>query len=135
MPFIDTNIFIRYLTNDDPVKAQACFNLFQEVQNGNITLTTTEAVVTEIVYVLSSKALYNLPRTQIRAGLYPLLSLSGLQVANRTALLLALDLYTIHNIDFEDAVIAAHMQLQNEAEVYSYDRGFNRIPGVTRLEP
>jgi len=27
--FVDTNIFIRHLTGDDPVKAQACFQLVQ----------------------------------------------------------------------------------------------------------
>ncbi len=34
MRFVDTNIFIRYLTNDDPRKAQACFDLFQRAKQG-----------------------------------------------------------------------------------------------------
>ena len=135
MPFVDTNIFIRYLTNDDPAKAQACFTLFQDIKNNNIDLITTEAVVAEVVYVLSSKRLYNLPRNDIRARLYPLLSLPGLSLPNRQAILQALDIYVTHTIDFEDALIVAHMQSQHESQVYSYDRGFDKIQGVKRLEP
>ena len=135
MSFVDTNIFIRYLTNDDPAKAQACFTLFQETKNNNINLITTEAVVAEVVYVLSSKRLYNLPRNDIRARLYPLLSLPSLSLPNRQAILQALDIYVTYTIDFEDALIVAHMHSRHESQVYSYDRGFDKIQGVKRLEP
>ncbi|MBI3943125.1 MAG: AbrB/MazE/SpoVT family DNA-binding domain-containing protein [Chloroflexi bacterium] len=30
--FVDTNIFLRYLTIDNPVKARACFSLFQNAK-------------------------------------------------------------------------------------------------------
>jgi hypothetical protein len=30
--FVDTNIFLRHLTGDDPVKAKACFEIFQRAQ-------------------------------------------------------------------------------------------------------
>lgn len=135
MPFIDTNVFIRYLTRDDHVKAQACFELFERAETNEITLTTTEVVIAEVVYVLSSKRLYNLPRSDIRARLYPLLSVKGLQLPYRQAALRALDLYVAYRVDFEDALIVAHMERQKIDEVYSYDYGFDQMPGVTRLEP
>lgn len=34
MRFVDANIFIRYLTRDDPAKGAACLSLFQRVQQG-----------------------------------------------------------------------------------------------------
>jgi predicted nucleic acid-binding protein len=37
MPFVDTNIFLRYLTKDDPDKAQACFELFKRAEANQIT--------------------------------------------------------------------------------------------------
>jgi predicted nucleic acid-binding protein len=133
--FVDTNIFIRYLTKDDPDKAQACFELFQRAAASELTLTTTEAVISETVYVLSSKRTYNLARSEIRARLYPLLSLAGLQLPNRHIFLRALDLYVTYSVDFEDVLIAAHMEQQNIAQVYSYDQGFDRIANIDRLEP
>ena len=135
MPFVDTNIFVRHLTQDHPEKALACFKLFQKAQRGEISLFTTEAVVTEVVYILSSKQLYNLPRDEIRRLLFPLLSLSGIKLAHKKTHLRALDLYAIHSIDYEDALIAAHMERQGITEIFSYDLDFDRIEGVSRLEP
>lgn len=135
MHFIDTNIFIRYLTKDDPDKAQACFELFQQAAANRTELTTTEAVITEVVYVLSSKKTYGLARADIRARLYPLLSTAGLQLPQRRTYLRALDLYTLYSIDFEDALIVAQMEHQKISDLYSYDQGFDQVPGTTRHEP
>ena len=135
MHFVDTNIFIRHLTRDDPIKAQACYQLFKQAATNAITLTTTEAVIAEVVFVLSSKRLYNLSRQRIRELLYPLLSLQGFHLPQRSMLLRALDLYELHNLDFEDTLVIAHMEQQNLKDLYSYDQGFDKIPGITRHEP
>ena len=135
MPFVDTNIFLRYLTKDDPDKAQACFELFKRAEANQITLTATETVIAEVVYVLSSKRTYNLPRDQIRTRLYPLISLQGLRLPQRRKVLRAFDLYVAYEIDFEDALIVAHMERGVIRELYSYDRDFDQVPGVNRQEP
>ena len=44
MPFLDTNIIIRDLTKDDPVKADACFTLIQAIKHGQESVETTESV-------------------------------------------------------------------------------------------
>ncbi|MCU0504131.1 MAG: type II toxin-antitoxin system VapC family toxin [Anaerolineae bacterium] len=135
MRFVDTNVFIRHLTRDDPVKAQACYQLFLGAQRSEVVLTTSEAVVAEVVYVLSSKQLYNLPREQIRALLYPLLSLRGLKLTGREVYLRALDVYAASALDFEDALAVAHMERHHLTEIYSYDGHFDKVAGLTRLEP
>lgn len=136
MQFIDTNVFLRYLTGDDPKKAQACFELFQRADRKEVTLTTSEAVIAEIVYVLSSsRQLYTLSREEIRARLYPLLSMRGLRIPYRKMFLRALDLYATWPLDFEDAVTIAQMERQKIPELFSYDQGFDRVPTVKRIEP
>lgn len=135
MQFIDTNIVIRHFTRDDPDKAQACLELFQKAKRRQITLTTSESVIAEVVYILSSKQLYQLSREKIRSLLYPLLSLPGIKLPRRKVYLRALDLYSTYSIDFEDALIVAQMERQGITDLYSYDRDFERVPGVTRLEP
>lgn len=135
MQFIDANIFLRHLTRDDPDKAAACLALFQKARRREVLLTTSEAVIAEVVYVLSSRAVYNLPRDQIRARLYPLLSLPGLKLPHRKTYLRALDLYASYPLDFEDALIVAHMERQGMAELISYNRGFDQVVGIRRLEP
>jgi predicted nucleic acid-binding protein len=135
MQFIDANVFIRHLTRDDPEKAQACYELFQKAREKEIALTTSESVIAEVVYVLSSKRLYDLPRDQIRKLLYPLLSLPGLKLTNRKTYLHALDLYATYALDFEDALTVSQMKRRNISEIYSYDQHFDQVAGITRLEP
>ncbi len=136
MQFVDTNVFLRHLTGDDPQKAKACFELFQKADRNEITLTTSEAVIAEIVYILSSsRQIYTLGREGIRARLYPLLSLRGLKIINRKQYLRALDLYASYALDFEDAVTIARMERQGIKEVISYDRDFDQVPSVKRVEP
>jgi len=134
--FVDTNLFIRHLTRDDPQKAQACFDLFLKAQRDEVALTTSESIVAEVVYVLSSKQLYNLPREQIRALLYPILLLKGFKLPQREIYLRALDFYAAHpSLDFEDVLAVAHMERQGIVELYSYDEDFDRVGGIRRLEP
>jgi len=135
MQFVDTNIFLRHLTGDDPLKAQACFALFKKAQQNQIQITTSETVIAEIIYILSSKTLYNLAREQIRARLEPLLSLPGLKLPHRQTYLRALELYVSYSIDFEDALSCAHMEREALKEIYSYDRDFDKIQTLKRLEP
>ncbi|MDQ4078463.1 MAG: PIN domain-containing protein [Chloroflexota bacterium] len=135
MIFLDTNILIRFLTRDDPDKADACFELLQKAEAQEITLVTTEAVIAEVVYVLSSPKLYNLSREDIRNRLYPVLSIKGLKIPYRKMYLRALDLYVTYPLDFEDVVILAQMERQHINEVYSYDKGFDDVEGIQRLEP
>lgn len=136
MRFLDTNIIVRYLTKDDEAKAAACLELFQRAAKGTEDLTTCEAVITEVGYVLSSRALYGLDHEEIRVRLSPILTLKGLALPQKPLYLRALDLYATHpSLDYEDALGVAHMEQQGLSELYSYDGHFDRIPGVRRVEP
>jgi uncharacterized protein len=135
MQFVDTNIFLRYLTNDDPAKAKKCLALFQQAKLNQVALTTSESVIAEVVYLLSSKRVYNLAPKAIVAHLRPLLVLPGLKLASRNLLLRTLEIYATYAIDFEDALSKAHMEGQQIKEIYSYDADFDQMDDITRLEP
>ncbi len=47
----------------------------------------------------------------------------------------AWDLYATHQIDFEDSLLIAQMERAGTKVVYSYDRGYDRVGIVKRLEP
>ena len=136
MTFLDTNIFVRLLAADDPKKTDACFRLFQRIQRGEESATTTEVIIAEVVYVLSSPALYHLSHDEISARLAPLVSLRSLKLPNKRTCLRALDLYANYpSLDFEDALSVAHMERQGISEIVTYDRDFDRLPGIKRIEP
>ena len=133
--FLDTNIIIRYLTRDDPDKAARAYALLQAVEHNQRQVTTTEAVLAEVVYVLSSKRLYNIARSVIRQRLLDILALPGLRLANKSVYRRALDLYASINLDFTDCLIVARMEHAKITDVFSFDRDFEQIPGITRIEP
>ncbi len=47
----------------------------------------------------------------------------------------ALNYYGEYPVDFSDALIAAEMIHGGQAEIYSYDRDFDRLMGIKRIEP
>jgi predicted nucleic acid-binding protein len=51
---VDTNLFIRYLTNDDTKKADRVGRLLAEAAIGKTKLVTADLVVAEIIRVLES---------------------------------------------------------------------------------
>src|SRR5215212_6958720 len=108
--YIDTNVLIRYLTNDDPQKAAQSRTLIERLSKGNETVSTSEAVLAEIVHILSSKKLYNLPRHEIREHLERFLHLKGLKMRSKKQCLRALALYDTVHIDFVDCLIVAYAE-------------------------
>lgn len=133
--FVDTNIFLRYLVPEEPVKTEACLALFQQVQRNQLQIITSEAVIAEVVFVLGSKRLYHLPRLEIKDRLHPILLLPSLKLPHRKSYLRALDYYSQSTLDFEDCLIIAQMERQRVNELYSYDQDFDAISGIKRLEP
>jgi predicted nucleic acid-binding protein len=136
MTFLDTNIFLRFLVQSDVAKAEACRRLFRALESGDEEATTSESVIAEVVYVLGSKRHYGLDPAMLRSRLAPLLQLNGLKLPHRESFVLALEFYVQHTpLDFEDALTAAHMRREGIETVKSYDRDFDRIPGLRRVEP
>lgn len=136
MRWIDTNVFIHYFTVDDPAKTAASLALFQRVREGNEELLLSEAIVAEIIYVLSSRGQYKLPRAHISALLDPVLRMPGLVLPHKEVCLRAIELYAASSrLDFEDALGLAHMERAGLDHIVSYDRDFDRVGGVVRDEP
>ena len=138
MKYLDTNIFLRYLTKTrgEEAKTQACFELFQQIKTGEIVVTTCEAVICEIFFVLCSPRQYNLSHEDAVAHVRPLLTLGNLKLANKRVYLRAMEVFAHTSfLDFEDAVIVAQMERQGITELVSYDTDFDHIPSIGREEP
>ena len=137
MRFLDTNVILRYLTRDGRSQGRGLLPAVPERQERGEELFTCEAIVTEVVYVLSSpRAGYRLSHDDIRARLVPILSLRGLRLLHKRVYVRALDIYaSFPSLDFEDALAVAHIERQGITEIVSYDRDFDRVVQVQRTEP
>lgn len=134
--FVDTNIFVRLLSRDDPEKAERSLDLFRRANRGEIELATSEAVVAEVIYVLASPQIYRTPRIEIAARLGALLAGGGLRLEHKDVVLEALQQYGDTNLSFIDCLCVAHARRPPfMGAIYSYDRGLDRLAGIRRLEP
>jgi uncharacterized protein len=132
--FVDTNIFIRYFTNDDPVKADRVEKLLSEAAAGKIRLVTAEMVLAEVVWVLES--FYGLKNVEVGSMVKAILATPGLEVLNSALVEKALEYYLAHNIDFVDGYIAAVMDKHKISDIYSYDKKhLSRIKSIKRKQP
>lgn len=132
--FVDTSLFIRYLTNDDPVKAGRVEQLLKEAAGGKVRLVTAEMVIAEVVWVLESS--YGLKNAAVAPLIRAILATSGLEVSNAPLVTRALEHYEMKNIDFIDGYSAAVMEKQGITELYSFDRKhISRLKAIARKEP
>lgn len=132
--FVDTNLFIRYLTNDDPEKAERVERLLKEALAGKVRLVTAEMVIAEIVWVLESA--YGMKAPEIAPLIRAMLATPGLEVINAPLVSAAVEHYESKRIDFIDGYVAAVMAKQGITELYSFDRKhISRVKQISRKEP
>lgn len=132
--FADTNLFLRYLTNDVPVQADAVEQLLHRASAGDIILVINSLVIAELVWTLESY--YGLARDSIKDKILAILNTPGLEATEEDLLLEATFWYADKNIDFIDAFNAAWLLAQGLTATYTFDRKhFSRIEGVTVQVP
>lgn len=116
--------------------AEASRSYFDRLNRRQIDATTAEAILAEVVYVLTSGVLYDLAREDVRDKLRVLLQLNGWALPDRPTWLRALDLYRDWpRLSFPDCLALAHVEVKRLRAVISFDRALSRVPGIVREEP
>jgi len=130
--FLDTNVIIRYLTQDNPDQAAQARNLFEHAGRGEHILCLSESVIVEAVNVLSSRVTYNLPRNEVARHLGNILSLRGFKFPAKRTYHRALELWvgTPQVRDFVDALSVAHAERLKISTIASFDSDFDRFPTI-----
>ncbi len=131
--FVDTNIFLRYLTGDDPLKYQKCRAMFKQAMNGEISVSTSGMVIAELIRTLLSY--YKVPKAEVIEKVTVMVGTKNLSIPDKDILADALVLYARKNIDFIDAYNATFMRYQGLHDIYSYDEDFELIESIRRQEP
>lgn len=132
--FADTNLFLRYLTNDIPKQAEAFESLLKQAEAGEFAFVTTSLVIAEIVWTLESY--YKLSKAEIHNNLLAILNTPGLEVEDDETILQAVIWYVEKNVDFIDAYNVAWMLQHNVNKVVTYDyKHFRRFKEITTLVP
>jgi predicted nucleic acid-binding protein len=131
--FVDTNIFLRYLTKDDPSRYEKCKEMFKKAMKGEIAITTSGMVIAELVWTLLSY--YKVPKAEVVEKVTVIVGTKNLSIPDKHIVADALVLYARKDIDFIDAYNAIFMRYHGLREIYSYDEDFELIEDIQRQEP
>lgn len=125
---VDTDIILRFLTNDDPQKALS----FQNFLEKGTKVFLTDVTVAEIYWTL--KSFYKFKKQKILSELGKLLVLSQIE-ANKELIMETFTLLEKNNISFIDAYLAVFSCLRNDGKILSFDKGFDKLKSIKRIEP
>jgi predicted nucleic-acid-binding protein len=124
---LDTNVLVRFLTQDDPAQSRAATDL--------ITGLTAEApgfvcreVMVELVWVLERA--YGLDRAQVAAAIEGLLAATEIEVEAADDVGSALYRYRDDGFGFADLMIAAASRRAGAAVLVTFDRKAAQLVGV-----
>lgn len=128
MTLIDANVLVRHLTGDPPDQARRATTLLAETSD----LVLLDLVFAEVIYVLES--VYVVPRAVVAEFGRSIVAFPGIRTLDPGMLVRTLEIYEVAAIDFADAYVAATAEVLG-VSVTSFDRDFDRVPSVTRVEP
>jgi predicted nucleic acid-binding protein len=132
-PFLDTNIFLRHLLGDDPAQSPRATAYIQAIEQGRARARISDIVIFEVVFTLERG--YRRSKAEIQSTVLPLIELPGIVLAGKRKFREVFRLYVEQNISFADAYHVVLMQSLRLRRIVSFDRDFNRVPTVERVEP
>jgi predicted nucleic-acid-binding protein len=100
---LDTNVLVRYLTQDDPAQAKVANEIIDRSAARRDQLAISTIVLSELVWVLRSA--YGLRKADVVSALEELLDVAQFAIEDRDAARLALEDYRRGRGDFSDYLI------------------------------
>lgn len=129
--FVDTNIFLRFLLEDQPTQSALAKKLLKKAEKGEINLWTTDIVVLEVIWTL--KSFYKLEASEIQEKVCCLMALENLKVPNKEIILKALDYFVFQGVSYADAYNFLIAQKEGKG-ILSFDKDFDKLGKRENLE-
>lgn len=120
MTYIDTNVILRYLLDDDPLLSPEARIRLEELEEKHSGI----EVAAELVYVLAG--VYRVPRKEIAETLTLLFAEKSWKLYRKDVVLEALKLYGSSAIDFIDAWLVSLHRFAG-AKIVSFDKKVRRM--------
>jgi predicted nucleic acid-binding protein len=135
LKFLDANVLIHAAVMQEPREHALAVSLLQRLRHAEEEAFITDLVIAEVAANLRTARAGRMNHLQIREFLDPVLNASSVHLADKGIWPRALDIFVDYGIDLPDAHQAALVQRDGDGAIISFDTGFDRIPGVARVEP
>lgn len=124
---LDTNVLVRYLTQDDPIQSPRATDFMEHLLTADNPGFVSIVAIVETVWVLDRA--YGLGAIEIAATVERLLQADALMVENEQEVFTAMIALKEGHGSFADAVIAALGAKAGCAHTVTFDRKALRLPG------
>lgn len=132
--FIDTNVIIYHLTDNHPEHSPRCNALIEQVEAGEIEVTTAVTAVDEALRVLTR--VFGHTRANAAAHMSTLIEQPEIEIDHRRAVLEAITFWAEQGpLSFADCYHLALTAELGMTQIYTFDKKMGRYPGVKRVEP
>jgi predicted nucleic acid-binding protein len=118
--FVDTNVFLRFLTLDDEGHHSKATRLLESAARGERRLVTGPPVLFELAWAL--RAAYKVPRARVLEILKAVFATPGLTLTDSPLVAEALSLASETDSEFADAYIAAASRAAECSGVATFNR-------------
>ena len=138
MRFLDSNIFIyafykpkRQLTTLEKAMKDSSKRIINDIENGKESVVTTVVHLSEMVNILK----HSFTVKQLGEIVTGLIMLDNVEVlgSGKNEYFAATELGQEFGLDSNDALAVQVMQSKGLAEIYSFDKMFEKIEGIARL--
>jgi len=121
---IDTNVLVRYLTQDDSAQASRVDRLFRTARVKGEPLHVDTIVLCEVVWVL--RELYRYGKPDVVAALTKILDVIQFSIDDRDLMREAIGAYAAGRGDFADYVVGLRNKRAGCSETATFDRALDR---------
>lgn len=133
VPLLDTNVVLRHVAGDHAEHSPRARALFLRIAAGGLRARLLDQALFEAAFTLTG--MYRASRGEVRDALLSLIELPGIIVRSKPVWRTALTTFAESRLSLVDAYQVAVMQHSGITRIISFDRDFDRVPGVTRIEP
>lgn len=132
--FVDTNVLLRFLMRDHGDQSPRAAAFIEEVERGDHRIYLSDTVLFETIYVLES--LYKPNRAPIAHAIGGILATDSVHYIGSVNFDEVLELYVrIPQLSIADCLHAWLARSLPDSTIVTFDREFERVPGLTRIEP
>jgi predicted nucleic-acid-binding protein len=128
---VDTNVLVRYFTEDDEAQAEVAAQLFERQSRRGEPIRIGLVVLAELAWVLQSR--YGATRAEIAESVDDLLTDPIVSIQDEPAVSVATNHYATTGGDFADLLIAAVNASQGCARTLTFDRRAATLDGMALL--
>jgi predicted nucleic acid-binding protein len=129
---LDANVLVRFLRDDHPDHSPRARALIAKAEAGKVRLVLLDAVVAEVVFVLTS--VYDCPRHKVAEALLAFVNHGGIECPEAEVIADALQRFAAKKVDYMDCFLAA-VAKSRDNPVASFDHDFRKFDDIECRTP